>query len=64
MNLRKLRHEKNWTLLYAAATLRTNAGNLSRIERGEYYPSVPLAKRIAQEYGITLDEIFDAKREA
>lgn len=41
-----------------AAELGIDPGSLSRIERGKQAPKVPLARKIAKRYGVTLDVVF------
>jgi DNA-binding XRE family transcriptional regulator len=56
--IKHARVSRDLLLKDAATVLGTNAGNLSRIEQGRQLPSVQLAKRIAQYYELTLEEIF------
>ncbi len=56
--LRKTRKKQSLTLAQAASLLGTTSGNLSRIETGLQHPSIPLARRIAAEYRLTLDQIY------
>ena len=42
----------------AAERVGTDAGNLSRIERGQQDPSLSLARKLAALYGVSLDELF------
>ena len=44
----------------AADLARCDPGNLSRIELGKQMPSITLARRLAEIYGLTLDEVFGA----
>ena len=56
--IREHRIASGLTLSEAAKKLATDAGNLSRVERGSQWPSVELAKRMSSLYGMSLDEIF------
>ncbi len=56
--LRKTRKNKALTLAQAASLLGTTSGNLSRIETGLQQPNLPLARRIAAEYRLTLDQVY------
>ena len=58
MNIKRKRQKLGLTLLEAGAKLSTDPGNLSRIERGKQLPSLPLARRIASVYGMTIDEVL------
>lgn len=57
--LRQARKDRNLTLEAAAEQLGTDAGNLSRIERGEQIPKPAFARKIADFYGLTpLDVLY------
>lgn len=56
--LREKRIEKGLTLMQVAGLVRTNVGNLSRIERGQQFPSPPLAVRLSRVYGMALEDVF------
>lgn len=56
--LREKRIEKGLTLMQVAKQVRTNVGNLSRIERGQQFPSPPLAVRLSRVYGMALEDVF------
>jgi len=38
--------------------IESDAGNLSRIERGQQFPSPPLAVRLSRAYGMALEDVF------
>ena len=61
-NLRSLRIARNQTLDAVAANVGVHPGRLSRIERGDP-PSWKLANKLADYYGVTLDEAFNSKPE-
>jgi putative transcriptional regulator len=46
-----------------AAALGVSRQTVIAIENGRYSPSLPLAFRIAQFFGSTVDEMFDASEE-
>jgi len=56
--LREKRIEKGLTLTQVARQVRTDVGNLSRIERGQQFPSPPLAVRLSRAYGMALEDVF------
>ncbi|MFC3773736.1 helix-turn-helix transcriptional regulator [Paenibacillus sp. GCM10012303] len=49
---------RNKTRAEVAAAVGITRQMLGAIERGDRNPSLPLAKRIADYYGVTVDEIF------
>jgi DNA-binding XRE family transcriptional regulator len=57
-NLKHIRLSRGLLLKEAAKQIDTDPGNLSRIEQGKQCPSVPLARRIAALYEISLDQVF------
>ena len=59
MDLRTLRRDEGKTLAEVARAVRTDTGNLSRIERGQP-PQVDLARRLADYYQVSLDVIYAA----
>jgi transcriptional regulator with XRE-family HTH domain len=56
--LRSKRVALGLRLKEAAAQASCDPGNLSRIEQGKQMPSITLARRLADIYGLTLDEVF------
>ncbi len=59
--LRTIRKNRHQTLQEAADLFGTNVGNMSRIEQGKQMPRITLARRIAVEYELTLDEVYGAE---
>ena len=57
-NLKHIRLSRGYMLKEVASKIGTDPGNLSRIEQGKQCPSVPLARRIASLYEISLDQVF------
>ncbi len=66
MSLRETRLRLNQTLEYVAEAIGTDAGNLSRVERGIQKPSVWMAERLAKHFDgeITEMEILYPERYA
>ncbi len=58
--LRNLRKERETTLTDLAAETGISVSTLSRLESGERRPTLELLLRLAQAYGVTLDELVDA----
>lgn len=56
--LRRLRQDRGWTLQQLVEVVGTDTGNLSRIERGEYYPRMEMLENIAQAFDLTVAELF------
>lgn len=50
--LRSIRQANGESLEHAAARIGVNPTHLSRIERGQVAPSLPLFQRIARAYGL------------
>ena len=58
--LRNLRKERETTLTDLASETGISVSTLSRLESGERRPTLELLLRLAQAYGVTLDELVDA----
>lgn len=57
-NLKKYRKQANYTQIELARKLNVTNDYISMIERGKKTPGFKLAKSIADELNITVDEIF------
>ncbi len=57
--VREMRKKKNWTLQQLASVSGVSRSMLSQIERGEANPTLAVAYRIAQAFGMTLGELAD-----
>ncbi|MCM8729513.1 helix-turn-helix transcriptional regulator [Hephaestia sp. GCM10023244] len=57
-HLKLLRAERNWSQQDLAARLAVSRQSVNAIETGRYDPSLPLAFRIADLFGLTIEEIF------
>ena len=55
--IKKLRRTRGQTLVEVAASVGTDPGNLSRIERGVQQTSPDLAARLAKHFGYAITEI-------
>jgi transcriptional regulator with XRE-family HTH domain len=55
----RLRKEKKWSQKNLAGLIGTSGPVLGRYERGEITPSVEVAKKLANAFGVTLDYLVD-----
>ena len=56
--LRELRAAREWSQAALAERLGVSRQTVNAIETGKYDPSLPLAFRIADVFGLTIEEIF------
>ncbi len=56
--LRVLRAEREWSQQDLAERLEVSRQSVNAIETGKYDPSLPLAFRIADTFGLAIEEIF------
>nr|WP_250893931.1 helix-turn-helix transcriptional regulator [Croceibacterium selenioxidans] len=56
--LRVLRAEREWSQQQLADRLEVSRQSVNAIETGKYDPSLPLAFRIADVFGLTIEQIF------
>lgn len=56
--LKVLRAERNWSQQDLADRLEVSRQSVNAIETGRYDPSLPLAFRIADTFGLAIEEIF------
>ena len=56
--LRILRAERNWSQQDLAERLEVSRQSVNAIETGKYDPSLPLAFRLAELFGLSIEEIF------
>ena len=57
--LKVLRAERDWTQAWLASELDVSRQTVNAIETGKYDPSLPLAFKIAQLFGLQIEEIFE-----
>ncbi|MDA7839639.1 helix-turn-helix transcriptional regulator [Luminiphilus sp.] len=62
--LKVLRAEQNWTQADLASQLDVTRQTVNAIEKGKYYPSLPLAFKIAGVFKISIEQIFSPEKEA
>ena len=58
--LKILRAERNWSQGDLADKLEVSRQSVNAIETGRYDPSLPLAFRIAEVFGLAIEEIFES----
>lgn len=56
--LRVLRAEREWSQQQLAEALGVSRQSVNAIETGKYDPSLPLAFRIANVFGLPIEQIF------
>jgi putative transcriptional regulator len=58
--LKVLRAERNWSQADLAERLDVSRQSVNAIETGKYDPSLPLAFKIAEIFGLPIEQIFSA----
>lgn len=56
--LKVLRAERNWSQSDLAERLGVSRQSVNAIETGKYDPSLPLAFRIAELFGLAIEQVF------
>lgn len=54
----ELRAQQRWTQLQLAEQIDVSRQSVIAIEKGKYDPSLPLAFKIAEVFGLSIEEIF------
>ena len=57
--LKELRASRKWTQAHLAKELEVSRQTVNALERGKYYPSLPLAFRIAEVFDTRIEEVFE-----
>jgi putative transcriptional regulator len=57
--LKVLRAERDWSQARLAQELGVSRQTVNAIETGKYDPSLPLAFKLAQLFGISIEDIFE-----
>ena len=57
--LKVLRAERDWSQAELADRLSVSRQTVNALETGKYDPSLPLAFKIAQLFGIRIEDVFD-----
>ena len=58
--LKVLRAERDWSQQDLADRLLVSRQSVNAIETGKYDPSLPLAFRIAELFGLSIEEVFES----
>ena len=56
--IRVLRAERKWSQAELAERVSVSRNSINSIENGKFDPSLPLAFRIADAFGLTVEEVF------
>jgi len=59
-HVRRLRAERRWSQSVLADRLEVSRQSVNAIETGRYDPSLPLAFRIAELFGLPIEEVFES----
>jgi putative transcriptional regulator len=62
--LKVLRAERNWSQADLADKLDVSRQSVNAIETGKYDPSLPLAFKIAEVFGLAIEQIFSSDEAA
>lgn len=57
-HIRGLRAEKGWSQAELAERVNVSRNSINAVENGKFDPSLPLAFRIADAFGLTIEQIF------
>ncbi|SEL97143.1 putative transcriptional regulator [Sphingomonas palmae] len=57
-HLRDLRGARGWSQQHLADLLEVSRQSVNAIETGRYDPSLPLAFRIAELFGVAIEQVF------
>jgi putative transcriptional regulator len=61
--LKVLRAERNWSQAQLAEQVGVSRQTINAVETGKYDPSLPLAFKLAQTFGLSIEAIFEAPSE-
>jgi putative transcriptional regulator len=56
--IRVLRAERRWSQAELAERVDVSRNSINSVENGKFDPSLPLAFRIADAFGLTIEEVF------
>lgn len=57
--IRVLRAERDWSQADLADRVQVSRNSINAIENGRFDPSLPLAFRIADAFGLSVEQVFD-----
>ena len=61
--IRVLRAERRWSQAELAERVGVSRNSINSVENGKFDPSLPLAFRIADALGLTVEAVFSARRQ-
>lgn len=56
--IRVLRAEKRWSQAELAERVQVSRNSINAVENGKFNPSLPLAFRIADAFGLKIEDVF------
>lgn len=56
--IRVLRAEKGWSQAELAQRVKVSRNSINAVENGKFDPSLPLAFRIADAFGLRIEDVF------
>jgi putative transcriptional regulator len=62
-SIRDQRGERDWSQADLAREAGVSRQTINAIETGKYDPSLPLAFKLAEVFGMTIEELFDPRGE-
>ena len=57
--IRVLRAERQWSQAELAERVRVSRNSINSVENGKFDPSLPLAFRIADAFGLAIEQVFE-----
>lgn len=57
--IRVLRAERQWSQADLAERVRVSRNSINSVENGKFDPSLPLAFRIADAFGLKIEDVFE-----
>lgn len=57
--IRVLRAERQWSQAELAERVGVSRNSINSVENGKFDPSLPLAFRIADAFGLTIEQVFE-----
>jgi putative transcriptional regulator len=57
--IRVLRAERQWSQAELAERVRVSRNSINSVENGKFDPSLPLAFRIADAFGLRIEDVFE-----
>jgi len=57
--IRVLRAERKWTQADLSEKIGVSRNSINAIENGKHDPSLPLAFRLAKQFGLSVEQVFE-----